>query len=46
MSCTKLEIRPSTTVAQLLDAYPELEDALIAMAPAFEKLKDPISAAR
>jgi hypothetical protein len=37
-----LEIRPSTKVADLLDAYPELEDVLIRMAPPFKKLKNPI----
>jgi len=29
-------------VAQLLDAYPELEDVLIEMAPPFKKLKNPL----
>jgi hypothetical protein len=29
-------------VAQLLDAYPELEEVLINMAPPFKKLKNPI----
>ena len=42
MSDESLEIRPSTKVAQLLDAYPELEDVLIRMAPPFKKLKNPI----
>jgi hypothetical protein len=42
MSDQPLEIRPSTKVAQLLDAYPELEDVLIRMAPPFKKLKNPI----
>jgi len=37
-----LQIHPSTRVAELLDAYPELEDVLIRMAPPFKKLKNPI----
>ncbi len=37
-----LEILPSTKVAALLDAYPELEEPLIAMAPPFKKLRNPI----
>jgi hypothetical protein len=36
------QIHPSTKVAQLLDAYPELEEVLIRMAPPFKKLKNPI----
>ena len=35
-------ITPQTRVADLLDAYPELESALIARAPVFEKLKNPV----
>ena len=42
MSDKPLQIHPSTKVAQLLDAYPELEDVLIRMAPPFKKLKNPI----
>ena len=42
MSDEALEIHPSTKVARLLDAYPELEDLLIQMAPPFKKLKNPI----
>jgi len=42
MSDESLEIHPSTKVAQLLDAYPELEEILIRMAPPFKKLKNPI----
>jgi hypothetical protein len=34
-----LQIHPSTKVAQLLDAYPELEDVLIRMAPPFKAAK-------
>jgi hypothetical protein len=35
-------ILPSTKVAALLDQYPQLEDVLIRIAPAFQKLKNPI----
>jgi hypothetical protein len=35
-------ITPQTRVGELLDAYPELESALIAQAPVFEKLKNPV----
>ena len=42
MSDEPLQIQPSTKVAQLLDAYPELEEVLIRMAPPFKKLKNPI----
>lgn len=38
----KLEINPSTRVKDLLDAYPELEDTLIGIAPPFKKLKNPL----
>jgi hypothetical protein len=42
MSDESLEIQSSTKVAQLLDAYPELEEVLIRMAPPFKKLRNPI----
>jgi len=42
MSDKPLQIKPSTKVAQLLDAYPELEEVLIKLAPPFKKLKNPI----
>jgi len=42
MSDKPLQIQPSTKVAQLLEAYPELEDILIDLAPPFKKLKNPI----
>jgi len=42
VSGESLQIHPSTKVAQLLDAYPELEEILIRMAPPFKKLKNPI----
>lgn len=35
-------ITPETRVAQLLEAYPQLEAVLIRQAPAFERLKNPI----
>jgi len=35
-------ITPETKVADLLAHYPELEDVLIAMAPPFRKLKNPV----
>jgi len=38
----KLIITPKTKVAELLDAYPELEDVLIDIAPTFKKLKNPV----
>ena len=37
-----LIITPKTKVAELLDAYPDLEDVLIDLAPAFKKLKNPL----
>ncbi len=42
MSPEELSITPSTKVAALLDHYPELEETIIAMAPPFKKLKNPI----
>ncbi len=36
-----IEITPTTKVSELLDAYPELEEALIGIAPPFKKLKNP-----
>ena len=42
MKTNKLIISPKTKVAQLLEAYPELEDVLIGFVPTFEKLKNPI----
>ncbi len=41
MPQSKIEITPSVTVHQLLEAYPELEDVLIGIAPPFKKLKKP-----
>jgi len=36
-----LEITPSTRINDLLKAYPELEEVLLATAPPFKKLKNP-----
>ncbi len=36
-----LEITPSTRINDLLKAYPELEEVLLAIAPPFKKLKNP-----
>jgi hypothetical protein len=38
----RLEITPLTRIGELLDAFPDLEDVLIGLAPAFAKLKNPI----
>jgi len=35
-------ITPATKVAELLEAYPELEETLIAQAPAFKRLRNPV----
>ncbi len=37
-----IDINPSTTVYELLVAYPELEEVLIKITPVFKKLKNPI----
>lgn len=37
-----IPITPETKVAQLLEAYPELERVLIDAAPAFSKLRNPV----
>lgn len=37
-----LPITPATRVGELLDAYPELEEVLIAAAPPFAKLANPV----
>lgn len=41
MSRSNIEITPSVTVHALLDAYPELEEVLIGIAPPFKKLNNP-----
>jgi uncharacterized protein (DUF2249 family) len=38
----KLIITPKTKIYDLLEAYPELEDVLISLAPEFKKLKNPV----
>lgn len=38
----KLIITPKTKIYDLLKAYPQLEDVLIALAPQFKKLKNPV----
>ena len=42
MTKEELEILSSTTVHELLTAYPELEDRLIGIAPPFKKLQNPL----
>ncbi len=42
MTNEKLEILPSTTVHELLTAYPQLEEKLIGIAPPFKKLRNPL----
>ena len=42
MTKDELEILPSTTVHDLLTAYPKLEDRLIGIAPPFKKLQNPL----
>jgi uncharacterized protein (DUF2249 family) len=42
MKESKLIISPRTRVGELLDAFPALEPVLMAMSPAFEKLKNPV----
>lgn len=42
MAAKKIIISPKTKVGELLDNFPDLEPVLIAMSPAFEKLKNPV----
>ena len=42
MTIDDLEITPSTTVDELLRAYPDLEERLINIAPPFKKLQNPL----
>ncbi len=42
MSDYKIDIVPTVTVHEMLEAYPDLEDVLIGIAPPFKKLKNPI----
>jgi hypothetical protein len=37
-----MDITPETRIGALLDAYPQLEEKLVALAPAFAKLRNPI----
>lgn len=37
-----VSITPDTTVKALLESYPQLEDSLIEMVPAFSKLRNPV----
>lgn len=37
-----VDITPQTRVAELLDAYPQLEPVLLSLSPAFKKLKNPV----
>ena len=39
---TQLIIAPKTKIAELIDAYPQLEQVLIGYVPAFEKLRNPV----
>lgn len=39
---TELLITPKTKVAQLLEAYPQLEETLLEISPAFVKLRNPV----
>jgi hypothetical protein len=38
----RIPITPATRVAELLDAWPELEEVLVAQAPAFRRLRNPV----
>lgn len=38
----KLIITPQTKIRELIDAYPEVEETLVSMAPAFSKLRNPV----
>jgi hypothetical protein len=42
MSETEPDITPAVTVHKLLEAYPQLEEVLIGIAPPFKKLRNPI----
>jgi hypothetical protein len=39
---TELMITPETKIYDLLEAYPQLENKLITIAPVFSKLKNPV----
>jgi hypothetical protein len=38
----RVPITPATKVAELLEAWPELEEVLVAQAPAFKRLRNPV----
>ncbi len=42
MANGNIDITPETTVHKLLEAYPELEETLIGIAPPFKKLRNPL----
>ena len=42
MADKEVEITSQTKVAELLEHFPELEETLIAMAPPFKKLRNPV----
>jgi len=42
MKQEKFNITPETKIAALLDAYPDMEEILIEMAPEFKKLRNPV----
>ena len=42
MASSSLEINGETKVFDLIEAYPELEEILISLAPPFKKLRNPI----
>ena len=42
MEPQKISITPDTKISALLEQYPDLEQVLIDMAPAFKKLKNPV----
>ena len=42
MNRHRMLITPQTKVGELLKAYPELEEVLISIAPAFRKLRNPV----
>jgi hypothetical protein len=42
LTMTEIVIAPKTKVAELLDAYPQLEQVLVDYVPAFERLKNPV----
>ncbi len=42
MNKGKLDITPESKVGAILDAYPQLEEVLLEISPAFSKLKNPV----